>query len=66
MTAEQIVAAFDPATARATLRKAADTVIVRLAYGEFAADPLDGVPDALGSAAYDEMERRDRRAARAA
>jgi hypothetical protein len=45
--------------ARAALKVASTDDIIRLAYGEYAEDPLDGVPTWLARAAYDEMEDRE-------
>jgi len=65
MSADQLIALFNtvdrhPKALDHELRTANIHQIIRVAYGEFAESPLAGVPDALASAAYDEMERRDR------
>jgi hypothetical protein len=42
------------------LRVAHIDTLVSLAYGQYAPEPLDGVPGDLASMAYDETERRQR------
>lgn len=64
MTAEQIIELFanperHPNALGYEMRRCRPTVIIRLAYGKFATDPLEGVPEDLGSLAYAEMGRRD-------
>jgi hypothetical protein len=62
-TGDELVAIHASVTAhpnalRHELTRTAPATLVRLAYGEHAPEPLFGVPDALASMAYDEMERR--------